>query len=71
MGRVTLATALLAAGTSWNAGNIGPVPLLIIPVVGAALAEGNGEAALIALGAVCALGGIANFRPAVPPAPRR
>src|SRR5918995_5237426 len=23
--RVTLATALLAAGTSWNAGNIGPV----------------------------------------------
>ncbi|MGH2992194.1 MAG: MFS transporter [Solirubrobacterales bacterium] len=41
------------------------VPMIVIPIVGAALAEGSGEAALIALGAVCAIGGVANFRPAV------
>ena len=43
------------------------VPMVVIPIVGAALAAGDGEAALIALGAFCALGGVANFRPAVAP----
>ena len=41
------------------------VPMIVIPIVGAALAEGSGEAALIALGAFCAIGGVANLRPAV------
>lgn len=41
------------------------VPMVVIPIVGAALAEGNGEVALIALAAFSAVGGVANFRPAV------
>jgi hypothetical protein len=40
--------------------------MVVIPVVGAALAEGNGEAALLALGGFCLLAGAANLRPAVP-----
>ncbi len=41
------------------------IPMVVIPIVGAALAAGNGEAALIALAAFCGIGGVANFRPAV------
>jgi len=43
------------------------IPMIAIPIVGAALAAGSGEAALLALAAFCAVGGVANFRPAVPP----
>jgi predicted MFS family arabinose efflux permease len=47
------------------------VPMIVIPIVGAALAEGSGEAALFALAAFCVVGGVANFRPAVAPSTRR
>jgi len=49
------------------------IPMIVIPLVGAALAGGDGEAALLALAAFCAVGGVANLRPAVPPSagPRR
>lgn len=47
------------------------IPLVVIPIVGAALAAGSGEAALFALAAFVALAGVANFKPAVPPAPTR
>lgn len=40
-------------------------PMVVIPLVGAALAAGSGEAALFALAAFCTLSGVANFRPAV------
>jgi len=41
-------------------------PMIVIPVVGAALAAGNGDAALVALAVVSCGAGIANFKPAVP-----
>jgi nitrate/nitrite transporter NarK len=44
------------------------VPMIAIPIVGAALAAGSGDTALVALAAFCALGGIANLRPVVAPA---
>ncbi|HSJ18033.1 MAG TPA: MFS transporter [Solirubrobacterales bacterium] len=42
------------------------VPMVVIPIVGAALAAGSGEAALFALAAFCGIGGVANLKPAVP-----
>ena len=45
------------------------LPMVVIPIVGAALAAGSGEAALLALAAFCCLGGVANLKPAVSPAP--
>jgi predicted MFS family arabinose efflux permease len=42
------------------------VPMIAIPIVGAALAAGSGEAALVALAAFCGLAGVANFKPAAP-----
>jgi hypothetical protein len=42
------------------------IPMLVIPLVGAALAAGSGAGALFALAAFCAAGGVANLRPAVP-----
>jgi predicted MFS family arabinose efflux permease len=47
------------------------IPMVVIPVVGAALASGSGEAALFALAAFCGLAGAANFKPAAPPATTR
>jgi predicted MFS family arabinose efflux permease len=44
------------------------IPMIAIPIVGAALATGSGDTALLALAAFCALGGLANLRPAVPQA---
>jgi hypothetical protein len=40
--------------------------MVVIPLLGAALADGSGEAAFVALAAFCALAGAANLRPAVP-----
>jgi MFS family permease len=42
------------------------IPMVVIPLVGAALAAGSGEAALLALGAFVAIAGVANFSPAAP-----
>lgn len=42
--------------------NVFPIPL--IPLVGAALADGNGEAAFLGLAAFVVLAGLANVRPA-------
>jgi hypothetical protein len=42
--------------------------MIAIPLVGAALAAGSGDAALLALAAFCGAAGVANFRPAVPAA---
>jgi predicted MFS family arabinose efflux permease len=42
------------------------VPMVVIPIVGAALAAGSGEAALFALAAFVAVAGVANFKPAAP-----
>jgi MFS family permease len=42
-------------------------PMIVIPIVGAALAAGSGEAALFALAAFVALASVANFKPAVAP----
>jgi hypothetical protein len=44
------------------------VPMVVVLLVGAALAEGRGEAAFVGLAAFCALAGAANLRPAIPPA---
>ena len=46
------------------------IPMIAIPIVGAALAAGSGEAALFALAAFCGAAGVANLKPAVPAAPR-
>ncbi len=43
-------------------------PILAIPLVGGALANGNGEGAFLILAAFVALSGVANLRPAVPSA---
>ena len=53
------AVGLLSVG-----GNI--LPLAVMPVVGAAIADGKGEIALIALAVVPLLSGLANLRPAAP-----
>jgi nitrate/nitrite transporter NarK len=42
------------------------VPMIAIPIVGAALAAGDGDAALLALAAFVAAAGLANLKPAVP-----
>ncbi len=40
------------------------IPIAVIPLVGSALDAGNGELAFIALGAIVALAGLLNLRPA-------
>jgi len=45
-------------------------PIPVTPLLGAALAAGNGDAGWIAIGATVLLGGLLNARPAVPPAAR-
>ena len=41
-------------------------PIVVIPLVGAALGEGDGEAALLALAAFVLIAGVANLKPAQP-----
>jgi MFS family permease len=41
-------------------------PIVAIPLVGAAIGSGDGEAALLALAALAALSGLANAKPAAP-----
>ena len=43
------------------------VPIIVIPLVGSALAQGHGSFALVLIAAFVALAGAANLRPPTPP----
>ena len=46
-------------------------PIAVTPLLGAALAAGDGEAAWLAIAAFVFIGGLLNLRPAVPPTSAR
>jgi hypothetical protein len=54
-----------AVGLFSVGGNV--LPLALMPLIGAAISNGDGELALLALAAVPLLSGLANLRPAAPP----
>ena len=58
---------IAAVGLFSVGGNI--LPLAATPLVGAAIAGGNGREAMFALAAVAVLAGLANLRPVAPPEP--
>ncbi len=56
------------ASLSFLSSGANVIPIVAIPLVGAALEHGNGEAGMLALTAVVVLAGVANLRPATRPA---
>ena len=54
-----------AVGLFSVGGNI--LPLAATPLVGAAIASGDGDDAILALAAIAVLAGLVNLRPVAPP----